>query len=193
MERLISKLCASGILALSCCTAFAGPDDGAFAPAQNAADIVREAAGADAAFLAAGLLKPTFRQDDLSTMVRFPTDEIAVVTLSGSLIRSALERSVALYPSPSDSFLQLSNIVATFSKSGSPDSRIKTITLGGGPLDESRSYTVAMPATLARGGLGYFKIWDKSKITKTLTGVTLEAILSGKASHDSEPRWRVTN
>ncbi|MBL8040356.1 MAG: 5'-nucleotidase C-terminal domain-containing protein [Chthonomonas sp.] len=193
MERLISKLTASGILAISCGLAFAGPDDGAFSPAQIAADYVREAAGADAAFLAAGLLKPAFRQEDLSTLVRFPTDEIAVVSLTGAKIRAALERSVALYPSPSDSFLQLSNIVATFAKSGSPDSRLRSITLGGGPLDDARSYSVAMPATLARGGLGYFKIWDKTKITKTLTGVTLEAVLSGKNSRESEPRWRVTN
>ena len=77
-----------------------------------------------------------------------------------------------------------------FTRSGAPDNRIVTVSLGGVKLDDSRIYTVSMPATLARGGLGYFKIWDRSAIKSTLEGVTLESLLNGKRATATEPRWK---
>lgn len=186
------KISAFGLVILFCVAASAaGPDTEAHAPSQVAADLMREAAGAEVAFLPAGLIKQKFDSNDLSTLVRYPKDEIAVLSLTGAQIRKALERSVALYPSPSDSFLQLSNMEVTFRKKGEPDSRIISVTLGKAPLDDKRTYSVAVPTTLARGGLGYYKVWDKSNIKTTLEKVTLEVILSGKASKESASRWKV--
>lgn len=178
---------------LVACAAWAGPDTGAHSPSQSAADLIREAARADIAFLAAGLVKERFDENDLSTLVRYPTDEIAVVNLTGAQIRSALERSAALYPSPTDSFLQVSNLDVTFSKSAQPDSRVTAVVVGSSKLDNGKTYRVAMPTTLARGGLGFFKIWDRNSIAETLSRVTLESVLAGKSAKDSPPRWHVTN
>lgn len=161
-----------------------GADDpalGSHLPAQAAADLMRGTAGTDGAFLAAGLLKERYDASDASSMFQYPTDEIVVVTLTGSQIRAALERSVSLYPQPYSSFLQLSGFTATFSKSAASGKRVVSVqTESGTKLADGQSYTVAMPASLGRGGLGYFKIWDKPNITRTLSDVTIEKLLKGK-------------
>ena len=56
-------------------------------------------------------------------------------------------------------------------------------------LENGKTYSIAMPANLGRGGLGYFKIWDKSKIAKTIEGATVESVLKGKRFVESSPRW----
>jgi len=45
-----------------------------------------------------------------------------------------------------------------------------------------------MPASLGRGGLGYFKIWDKSNITKVLDK-QVEDALAGQKYADTPLRW----
>ncbi len=165
------------------------PDVGAHSASQVAADLLREATGSDCAFFAAGLVNPTFAKDNLASLVQFPTDEIVVVNLTGYEIKQALEHSVSLYPQPSQDFLQLSGIEATFSKSAAPGQRILSATVNGSKLDDKKTYTVAMPALLGRGGLGYFKIWNTSRIAKTLPKATLESVLKGKHASDSSPRW----
>lgn len=166
-----------------------GPGTGAHLPSQAAADVIREFAGADGAFLAAGLIKegPT-RTDSLASILQYPADEIVLVHLRGSQIRQAFERSVSLYPQSNSSFLQISGFEVSFSKSASPGQRIMSVMAGSSKLDDERTYSVAMPNTLGRGGLGYFKIWDKSKIAKTLEQ-TVEAVLKGKRYVETQPRW----
>ena len=156
--------------------------------AQAAADVVRSVAGSDFAFLAAGLLKSTYNKDDLSSILEFPTDEIVIVNLTGAEIKNALERSIQLYPQSNTSFLQVSGMDITFKKNALPNERITSVSTPSGPLSDSKTYTVAMPGNLGRGGLGYFKIWNKGKIGKSL-GTTLEQALKGKKFADSSPRW----
>jgi hypothetical protein len=165
------------------------PGAGAHLPSQAAADVIRDAAGTDGAFLAAGLVRESYSQDNLASLLQFPTDEIVIVRLKGSEIRQAFERSVSLYPQPNSSFLQISGFTVEFSPAGDPEKRVLNVSAGGGNLDENRSYTVAMPATLGRGGQGYFKIWDKAKIERTLSGVTVESVLKGKRFASTSPRW----
>jgi hypothetical protein len=168
-----------------------GPDVASHAASQVAAEILREYAGTDGAFIAAGLVAKSFDKDNLASLIQYPSDEIVVVNLTGSEIKQALERSVSLYPLPNPSFLQLAGIEATFSKSAAIGQRIISATIGGAKLDDKRSYSIAMPASLGRGGSGYFKIWDSSKIAKTFDKVTLSGLLKGKHTSDSSPRWSV--
>ena len=170
--------------------AFAGPETESFGPAQVAADFIRAAAKADIAFLPAGELKSSFKSGDLAGLLEFPTDEVVVSQLTGSQIRQALERSIALYPSPNKGFLQLSGIVVTFSKTGNPNKRIVSATLAGADLDDAKKYRVAMPGLLAGGGLGYFTIWGKAQIIETLANQNLETVLKGKSGTDPQARWR---
>lgn len=186
--RLRNRTVVLAALAATLAVAQGSPESSAHLPSQAAADAIRAAAATDAAFLAAGLVKEGSR-DDLATILQYPTDEVVVVNLTGKQVRQALERSLSLYPQPNGSFLQLSGFEVVFSKSGKPNARVVSVTANGARLDEGKSYTVAMPANLGRGGLGYFRIWDKSKIVKTLTGTTLESVLKGKRYVETSPRW----
>ncbi len=165
------------------------PEKGAHLPSQAAADVLRDFAGADMAFIAAGLVKQLgYRPDDLSTLIQYPTDEVVIVELTGAAIRSALERSVSLFPQGSASFLQISGLEVTFRRGAAPDSRIVSVLFNSKALDESKTYKVAMPSSLGRGGLGYFKIWNKTKIAKTFTE-TVEDVLKGKKYVETAARW----
>lgn len=166
------------------------PGLGANLAAQAAADLVRETAGTDGAFLAAGLLKDKSDASDASTLFQYPGDEIVVVTLTGAQIKHAFERSVSLYPQSNSAFLQISGFSATFSKSAPANKRIVDVSSDFGKLADSQNYTIAMPSSLARGGLGYFKIWDKPNITRSLN-ITLERVLKGKRLNvgAQTPRW----
>jgi len=157
--------------------------------AQAAADIVRSAAGADVAFLPAALLKEG-NPNDLATWLQHTGDEIVVVSLRGSELTKAIERSVANYPLSNSGFLQLSGLQATFSASKSPESRVMEISVGGSVIAPTRQYDVAMPSTLAYGSLGYFKIWNRSQIVRK-TGITLDAALKGKSGNVRESRYVV--
>jgi 2',3'-cyclic-nucleotide 2'-phosphodiesterase (5'-nucleotidase family) len=166
-----------------------GPDVGAHSASQSAADVIREYAASDGAFLAAGILKKNYQKENLATLLQYPSNSIIVLSLTGAQIKSAFERSLSMYPQPNEAFLQISGFEVTFKKNGSPDTRIVSITASGAKLDESKSYTVAMPSTLAHGGLGYFKIWENAKTVKTLDKETIEEVLRGKRASDTAPRW----
>jgi 2',3'-cyclic-nucleotide 2'-phosphodiesterase (5'-nucleotidase family) len=171
---------------------WAGPDNEPFGPAQAAADVMRAAANADIAFLPAGVLKPGFKSGELSKMLQFPTDEVVVLTLTGAQIRQALERSVAMVPSPNPGFLQVSGLTVVYSPAGAPNKRVVSVSVSGADLQLSREYRVAMPGSLARGGLGYFTVWDKSAKSETLPNTNLESLLKGKSGTETEPRYRAT-
>ena len=170
-------------------TSGGGPTSAAHIPSQAAADVLREVAGTDGAFLAAGMVKESYQADNLASLLQYPTDELVIVSLTGAQIRQAFERTLSLYPLPNTSFLQISGFEVQFSKSAESGRRVTSATASGVKLDDDKTYTVAMPSSLGRGGLGYFKIWDKSRITKTIGNVTVESALKGKRFIDSSPRW----
>jgi 2',3'-cyclic-nucleotide 2'-phosphodiesterase (5'-nucleotidase family) len=184
---------ALSVAGAACAAAFVcavGPDKEAWGPGQAAADQIRAAAKAQIAFLPAGMLKADFRAGELSKLLQFPTDEVAVVSLTGDQVRSALERSVSLLPSPNSGFLQVSGIQVTFAPKAPTGSRIREATVAGAALQPGAKYLVAMPASLARGGLGYFTVWNKDQIVEVLASTTLETVLKGKTGNEPTPRWR---
>ncbi len=161
------------------------------APAGQAiADAISSATGAPIAFVPDGVLNPSGKSDDLATWLQFPTDTVSVVKLTGRQIRAALERSVSLYPSPNPSFLQLSGIDVEFDKGLPPDKRVTSIQVPGGKLADEASYEVAMPTSLAKGGLGYFQIWEKTKVVKTMAKLSLGSICSKKPVYSTGSHWK---
>jgi 2',3'-cyclic-nucleotide 2'-phosphodiesterase (5'-nucleotidase family) len=160
-----------------------------YGPAQDAADALRDFTSSDGAFLAAGLIKDGYKKtEDLAEMLLYPQDEVLVLKLTGAQIKAAFERSVSLFPQPNTSFLQISGFDVSFSKTAEPGSRVLSVRAGGAALDSAHVYTVAMPASLGRGGLGYFKIWDTPNIAKTYSQ-SVESVLKGKKPSGSSPRW----
>ena len=66
------------------------PDRDAFVPAQAAADLIREKADADIAFLPAGIMYREFSGDDLGKLVKYPTETLHVSKLTGAQVKQAL-------------------------------------------------------------------------------------------------------
>ncbi len=157
---------------------------------QSIADALMDELGTDAAFVPVGILNESGSARTLDRALSFPTDDASVVSLTGKQIRDALERSISLYPSPNPVFLQVAGIEIEFDANRNPDSRLISVEVGGQTLDDGKKYTVAMPGSLARGGLGYSTIWDKSAIQKADESKTLEAILKGRQSSGQTLRWK---
>lgn len=157
--------------------------------AQSIADELKSATGADAAFVAAGFLKDNLAGKDLSQSLQFSADEVSVVKLTGKQVKDALTRSISLYPSPNPAFLHVAGMDIKFNKDADADNRIASVSIGGSPLNPSANYRIAMPSSLARGGLGYFTVWSKASIEKNDAPKSLESLLKGKTPNDSAPRW----
>ncbi len=186
--KWLASLSATIMLGAFACAADNPAEIGAHLPSQTAADVVRSYASTDGAFLAAGLVKEKFDKDNLASLLQYPTDQIVIVNLTGAQIKQAFERSVSLFPQPNTSFLQISGFEVKFLKTAGDGPRVQSITADGTKLDDAKSYSIAMPTSLGRGGLGYFKIWDKTKIKKTLEK-TIEDVLRGKKLAETTARW----
>ncbi len=188
---LLRTLALFSLIAGACFAVAENPEQGPHKPSQSAADALREATGADVAFLPAGMVRNLNSVQDLAQILQYPTDLVGVIKISGSQVRQALERSVSLLPLGSSSFLQLSGLEATYSKSAPAEKRIISVMVGSSKLDDSKDYRIAMPMALARGGLGYFKVWKSDQIEKTAEQ-SLESILSGKKVTLTSDRWIAT-
>lgn len=169
--------------------AITGPGSESHGPSQSIADALRQFANSDTAFVPAGIIKEPGSNSNLASYLMYPADGVSLVTLKGSQIRQALERSLALYPSSNSGFLQLSGIEASFKKGAPVGSRLASVSVGGQKLEDGKSYSVAMPTTLANGGFGYFRVWDQSAVTKEFSGASLESVLEGKPLRETSPRW----
>lgn len=187
MTRVIFLL---GVV-LACAVGFAQDVRTAANPVgQSIADEIRSAAGSEVAFITSGVIKTNYSGTDLAEALDFPEDEIVVSSLRGSQIQEALERSVALFPQNNSAFLQVSGLTVTFDPARPSGSRITSVEVNGSRLDPSRIYSVAMPNSLAIGGSGYFKIWDKGAISRRL-GQTIESVVKGKSPSATSPRYTV--
>ncbi len=135
------------------------------------ADAVRAAANADVAIVAADALtgatvsRGAVSQGDLKSLLTDPEDEVATLALTGAQLKVVLERSVSAHPKPFDGFLQVSGLTLTFNNDRPAQSRVTDVRVNGAALEPNRRYRVATMATLAGGGLGYFRIWDQKDVT----------------------------
>ncbi len=173
--------------------------EGANPIAQTLVDALRAATGADLAMLGAAffdesLQLPAGQQpvDALLKALRYPDDEVVVLNLTGEQLLQALERSVELYPQKNNAFLQLTGAEVRFDPKAEPGKRVRSVIIAGAKLDPKRTYRVATTAPLARGALGYFRIWSKDQIASS-TGRSIAQVvrdyLQRQRSLISEPAW----
>jgi len=166
------------------------PSIGPTSPGQAVADAVKTYTSAEAALVPAGDLSKPIQKGQLATTLNFPDDGVVVLSLSGSQIRQALERSLLTFPEPNVGFLQVSGFQINFNKNAEVNSRVTSVTVNGSKLEDAHYYDVAMPTSLQRGQLGYSNLWDKAKVVRNFNNATLEGILKGKHSSPSSPRWQ---
>lgn len=154
-----------------------------------ATDALCEATGAPVAFVPAVAFKDgtinvgPFDQAAVNGLLQNPTETLAVSSLTGTQIKQALERSLSRLPLPSGAFLQVAGLVVTYDPQGTRENRVKSVLIGGAPLNEGQSYDVAMPVSLAKGGSGYFQVFDVGDIVRqenTTVGVAIYAFAEAK-------------
>jgi 5'-nucleotidase / UDP-sugar diphosphatase len=130
-------------------------------------DALRLAAKADIALVNAGVFTGSGRpaatptSETLLASLATPSDSLVVVSLKGAQIREALERSVWFAPQPFAGFLQVSGVKFTYNPKADGGNRLQKVTVAGQPLDDNKTYKVALPKALASGQQGYAKIWGK--------------------------------
>ena len=133
------------------------------------ADAYRNAVGADIGFVNGGSIRadlsynpgPLTKRDVLS-MLPF-NNPIVKVEVSGKLLMEILEHSVARSREDNEPgrFPQVSGLKFTFDASRLPGQRITEVLVGGKPIDQSSSFTVATSDFLvSRGGDGYTMFKD---------------------------------
>lgn len=166
------------------------PKKGSYGPGQAMADVIREATSADIAFIPAMMLRDESVNSNLARHVSYPGDTLVVSELTGTQIKAALNRSISLFPSPNNGFLQISGIEVTFNASLPSGDRVMTVLIGGSALVADKVYQVGMPVSLAKGNYGYLNIWDKKSIKKNFDNLTLEQVLEGKTGDARESRWK---
>jgi 2',3'-cyclic-nucleotide 2'-phosphodiesterase (5'-nucleotidase family) len=154
------------------------------------ADALRALERADVALVAAASFSDctipagAASAEDISKCLVFRADTVVVMRLTGQQIRRALEHGLSLYPARNAAFLQVSGIAATIQVAEGKRPAITAIKVGKEPLEEARTYTVAMPSPLAAGALLFSRIWTRGSADRD-TGKTLEQAVAAYVA--SEP------
>lgn len=137
------------------------------------ADAARASLKADLALLPASQFREvTLPAGDLTReavtgALFYPDEKIVLAELTGAQVRAALERGLAMLPNPNVAFLQISGLSVTFRSDAPEGQRLLGLQVGASALVPERNYKAAMPASLAKGALGYFRIFDGLKPTQT--------------------------
>jgi 5'-nucleotidase / UDP-sugar diphosphatase len=123
------------------------------------ADIMRTAAGADAAIINGGSIRAGINRGPIKVRDVYdalPFDNYLVaIRLTGKQIREALEHGVARLEGHGGGFPQVSGLTFTYRRSAPVGSRIQELTVGGQPIGPDKLYVVATNDFLAAGGDGY--------------------------------------
>ena len=136
------------------------------------ADAMRSVTRADAALLNGGGIRAgktyqpgaTITHGDIVAELPF-NNRVVVVELSGRDLKRAMENGLSLLPRPGGRFPQVSGIKVAFDAAREPGSRILAMQVAGAPLDEGKSYRVAIVDFLARGGDDYAMFREATRIT----------------------------
>lgn len=78
-----------------------------------------------------------------------------LLEVSGADLRAALENGVSQVEAKAGRFPQIAGMTMVYDPAAAPGSRVVEVTVGGKPLDDSATYTVATNDYMAGGGDGY--------------------------------------
>jgi 2',3'-cyclic-nucleotide 2'-phosphodiesterase (5'-nucleotidase family) len=106
-------------------------------------------------------------REALTNALLYPDEKIVLVQVSGAQIRAALERGLSMLPKPNVAFLQVSGLTVTFRSDAPEGQRVLGVQVGASVLVPERTYQAAMPSSLAKGALGYFRVFDGLKPAET--------------------------
>ena len=126
------------------------------------ADAMRESVGAEVAIINGGSIRGnrvyaaghTLTRRDVLTELPF-TNKVVMVEMTGADLMAALENGLTFAGKQSGRFPQVSGVQAVASLDAVPGNKIKSIAVGGRPLDMEALYRVATNDFIASGREGY--------------------------------------
>ncbi len=130
------------------------------------ADATASAMGAKVALVQASQLRQVtipagdISGEKLTSALLYPDERVVLAELTGAQLTAALERGLSMLPKPNTAFLQVSGITVSFRSDAPEGHRVLAIRVGGSPVVTDQRYGVAMPASLAKGALGYFRVFN---------------------------------
>lgn len=144
------------------------------------ADALREASGADAAFINGGAIRGDLPSGDITgreLMEALPfQDTLRTVRIKGQAMRALLDRCAShAAAGPWGGYLQLSGISTVYR-----DGRAQSILVGERPLEDEVEYLVACNGFLADGGDGYAEFASGREARDW--GLEVRDLLKGKLS-----------
>ena len=154
-------------------------------------DAIADAAGTTLALAPAVIFKPgeippgPVTIAAASALLHDPDETWAVIKLTGVQIRATLERAVSFAPTPRIFFLQVSGLTVVYDPEAPRGRKIKSLTVGFAPIDETETYEVAMPESLADGASGYFTIFEDAPRVRTGTRGLAELVRDHVAARGS--------
>lgn len=159
------------------------------------ADAIRYSAGSEIAFVPAATFKGSkaTTAEVALTLLDPATDEIVVVSVRGSQVKEALERSVSFAGTPFAGFLQVSGLSFKYDSRKEIGERVEAVLIGGKPLELQKIYKLATTRPLADGQQGYFQIWKKDQIQAGTKKTLGEAVTDfGKTGATGKVEGRIT-
>ena len=124
-----------------------------------AADAFRWDAQSDIAVINAGGLRADLPAGDVrkrDTISIFPFgNTLRIAEIKGSTIREMLEHSVEFYPASFGGFLDVSGMTFSYDPTQPAKHRVKEVLIGGQPLDDNKTYTIALADFQLEGGDDY--------------------------------------
>jgi len=124
-----------------------------------AADAMRWMAKSEIGIINGGGLRENLPAGDVrkrDTMAIFPFgNTLRIAEINGKTIREMLEHSVEFYPASFGGFLNVSGMTFSYDPSQPAKHRVKEILVAGQPLDENKTYTIALVDFQTEGGDGY--------------------------------------
>ena len=146
------------------------------------ADAMRAATGADVAITNGGGIRgdrvyapgTTLLRRDIQTELPFGNRTV-VLEVTGEDLYAALENGVGGVTEGAGRFPHVSGMAYRFDVSKPVGGRIAGVTVGGEPLDRSRTYRVATNDFMGRGGDGYSMFVDSPRLVDSTSGKLLAA------------------
>lgn len=130
-------------------------------------DVLREATGAEVAFMNAGGLRADLPEGPITlgnVQDAFPfLNTVMVVELTGAQIRQIVEQGLTL----ERGMIQVSGLVAQYKIDQSKGDRLLKLSIAGSPVENNRSYRVATNSFLAEGGDLYTTFKEGTLIKET--------------------------
>lgn len=125
------------------------------------ADIMREEMKTDAASVNGGNIRSDnlygpgeFTLNHLIAILPFE-NFVVTIKINGAKFKEFLEAAVSRYPSQDGRFAQVSGVKFSFDPDEPVGSRVKSIEIGGKPIDNAKLYSLALGEYIAQGNDGY--------------------------------------